>query len=386
MPEHRTELELKLISRVERGGPLTFRDFMQSALYDPELGYYNTERPKIGRDGDFYTSSNVHPAFGAMLARAFMGLWPEQGRPLTIVEAGAGTGQLARDILSGLREESPHAFERACYVIVETSAAMRSLQREKLDIFRDRVKWADLEALARDPFDFALVFSNELIDAMPVHRVRLARGRIEEQYVTVARGSGGPALSPAWGEPSTGALNDYLNRNRVRLREGQIVEVNLDAIEWLSNVSRAFSRGFLITVDYGDLSDHLYAPDRPAGTLRSFRRHTLIDSPLERVGEQDITASVNFSALIEYGRDSGLERVSYERQTSFLMRMGLIEKISEMERAGTIRDLKDILAIKNLFVPGGVSDNFRVLVQSRSQGPGVSGQETGAGDDEGLSL
>src|SRR5215213_3338016 len=144
MPLQSTELELELIARIEREGPVTFRDFMHSALYDPELGYYNTERLKIGRDGDFYTSSNVHPAFGAMLARALDGLWREmeergegsgaastRNRPLTIVEAGAGTGQLAFDILTGFREEFPASCERLRYVIAETSAPMRARQREK---------------------------------------------------------------------------------------------------------------------------------------------------------------------------------------------------------------------------------------------------------------
>ncbi|HVF89331.1 MAG TPA: SAM-dependent methyltransferase [Blastocatellia bacterium] len=375
-----TELELKLISRIEREGPVTFRDFMWSALYDPELGYYNTERLKIGRDGDFYTSSNVHPAFGAMLARAFVGLSQEAekqaetsgaapilNRPLVIVEAGAGTGQLACDILTGLREEFPAAFERLHYVIAETSAPMRARQREKLGAFEDRVRWAAVEELEREPLDFALVFSNELVDAMPVHRVRLGDGRLEEQYVTAADRSGRLALALAWGGPSTKALEDYLNRCGVKLRESQIAEINLDATAWLSRITGTFHQGFLVTIDYGDLAGHLYAPDRAGGTLRSFYRHRLIESPLERVGEQDITASVNFSALIEYGRDFGLQQLSYERQASFLLRMGLIERIAAMERAGAGLALRDILAIKNLFVPGGVSDNFRVLVQRRDR-------------------
>ena len=153
----------------------------------------------------------------------------------------------------------------------------------------------------------------------------------------------------------------------VSLREGQIIEINLEMIDWMKRASGALENGLLITIDYGDTANHLYAQDRGSGTLRSFYRHQLIDSPLERIGEQDITASVNFTALIEYGRDVGFEEVSYERQTAFLIRMGLIERITGRDTsAGPPGDLKDRLALKNLFVPGGVGDNFRVLIQKKS--------------------
>jgi SAM-dependent MidA family methyltransferase len=121
-----------------------------------------------------------------------------------------------------------------------------------------------------------------------------------------------------------------------------------------------------VTIDYGDLAPLLYAADRAQGTLRSFYRHRLVHSPLERVGEQDITSSVNFTALIESGRDCGLETLSYERQTAFLLRHGLIERITAMHKPDeTLENVKARLAIKNLFVPGGASDNFRVLVQKK---------------------
>jgi SAM-dependent MidA family methyltransferase len=152
----------------------------------------------------------------------------------------------------------------------------------------------------------------------------------------------------------------------VSLREDQILEVNLDALDWLAGVSRAMQCGWLVTIDYGDLAPLLYAADRAQGTLRSFYRHRLVESPLERIGEQDITASVNFTALIEGGRDGGLETLSYERQTAFLLLHGLVERIAAMHKPDeTLDDVKARLAIKNLFVPGGASDNFRVLVQQR---------------------
>ncbi|HKY03916.1 MAG TPA: SAM-dependent methyltransferase [Blastocatellia bacterium] len=359
MTSDRTPLESQLARRIELEGPVTFRDFMQAALYDREHGYYNTERLKIGPQGDFYTSSNVHSAFGAVLARAFRQLHPEE--PLTLVEMGAGTGQLASDILASLEAAS---LESVRYVIVETSPAMRRRQRERLGRFSGRVEWREPFALMKeDEALTGIVFSNELVDAFPVHRVRAVGGRLEEMYLTATSGK----LEAFWGLPSTARLQDYLDRCGVKIAENQAAEINLDAVEWLETVSRMLKRGYLVTIDYGDLAPHLYAGDRREGTLRAFSRHTVTDAIFERVGEQDLTASVNFTALIEYGKDFGFEPVSYERQTSFLLRSGLIEIIAGMETAsgGTVDDLKERLAIKNLFVPGGVSDNFRVLVQRK---------------------
>jgi SAM-dependent MidA family methyltransferase len=357
-----TELERKLIERLKHEGPMTFRDFMQTALYDPEFGYYNTERLKIGAQGDYYTSSNVHPAFGAVLARAFAELWAGSGEPLTIVEMGPGTGQLAADVLSALRDEHPAIFDRLSCVLVEASPAMRKRQRDKLTAFEDHIRWCELEQLERAPVG-GIVFSNEFVDALPVHRARYMSGSLEEQYVAAIDSA---HLGFVWREPSTKRLSEYVERIGITLRQGQIVEINLDAVDWLARMTNTLAHGLLVTIDYGDTARHLWTPDRRSGTLRSFHRHRLIDSPLERVGEQDITASVNFTALIEHGLDSGFELVSYERQTAFLTRLGLIERIANEHRpSDSLDDLKERLAVKNLFVPGGVSDSFRVLIQRR---------------------
>lgn len=347
-----------------REGKITFCEFMQAALYDSELGYYNTARLKIGAAGDYYTSSNVHPAFGAVLARAFAELWNELTgeRPLTLVEMGAGTGQLAFDVMTAMRDEHGFVFDDLKYVIVESSPAMRARQQERLTDFSELICWQTLGQIERNPIA-GIFFSNELVDAMPVHRVRFTKGRIEEQHVTARDGR----LAFIWDEPSTPDLIDYVGRTKLNFFEGQVIEVNLEASVWLESLSRAIERGFLVTIDYGDIAGHLYGADRAGGTLRSFYRHTLVDSVLERIGEQDITASVNFTALIESGRDFGFETLSYERQTSFLLRNGLIERIQATAH-DAVDDLKERLAMKNLFVPGGASDNFRVLIQKKLAG------------------
>lgn len=337
---------------------------MQSALYDPELGYYNTESPKIGPQGDYFTSSNVHPAFGALLAQAFVDLWADSRLPLTIIEFGPGTGQLALDILSAIRDEQPGISKGLTYVLVEASPAMRSLQQTKLFPFKQHLRWRTIEELENTPVA-AIAFSNEFVDALPVHRARYKGGALEEQYVGISADS----LAFLWSKPSTYRLWEYVKRMGVGLRDGQIIEINLDMIDWMTRTSRALGGGFLVTIDYGDTANYLYAQSRESGTLRSFYRHRLIDSPLERIGEQDMTASVNFTALIEYGGELGFNMVSYERQTAFLIRMGLIDMIAGQDTSGdSSAELRARLAIKNLFVPGGVGENFRVLIQRKKEG------------------
>jgi SAM-dependent MidA family methyltransferase len=374
-PVHQITLRQKLTSRIQFEGPITFRDFMDAALYDPEYGYYNTERLKIGPTGDYYTSSNVHAVFGAILADSFLDLWPM--RPLALVEIGAGSGQLALDILTALRTEHPCIFPETSYCIIETSPAMRARQQEKLSSFGKQVSWTQIQDLERIE---GIIFSNEVVDAMPVHRIRVSDSGIRELFVATAesigpdfdpvepRVAGGtdsdPELLLAWGQPSSHRLEDYVRSIKIRLAEGQIIEMNLDALDWLTEMDRVLANGLLITIDYGDIAPHLYGPDRRAGTFRCFYNHRLVDDPLERIGEQDMTASVNFTVLMEHGAKLGLETLSYERQSAFLMRNGLIERMEAMQDPiGSMDEIKDRLALKNLFVPGGVSDNFRVLVQ-----------------------
>jgi SAM-dependent MidA family methyltransferase len=176
-----------------------------------------------------------------------------------------------------------------------------------------------------------------------------------------ARDSVGGGLIDHWSGLSDQRLADFVDRLGLVLDEGQILEVNLDAIEWLRSISRILASGFVVTIDYGDIAPALLSPARREGTLRCFYRHRIVDSPLEGVGERDITSSVNFSALQEYGRDFGLEPVLLESQTSFLMKRGLIERVADL----VTRNASEALAAKNLLVPGGIGDYFKVLIQEK---------------------
>jgi SAM-dependent MidA family methyltransferase len=252
------ELEKQLIERLRRKGRMTFCEFMRAALYDAQSGYYNSQRLQIGAAGDYYTSGNVHSAFGAILAKAFVDLSPEleATEPFALVEMGAGTGQLACDVLTALRDEHPQIFQRTRYTIVEQSPVMRARQKEKLLSFASYTDWLDLQELQAIN---GIVFSNELVDALPVHRLRFSRKGIEEQFVALeTTASEKEKLALVWGQLSDQRLAEYVKRTAAEFLEGQVFEVNLAALEWLKKMSEVLARGFLLTIDYGDLAAHLY--------------------------------------------------------------------------------------------------------------------------------
>jgi SAM-dependent MidA family methyltransferase len=347
-------------------GLVTFSEFMRRALYDERDGYYSSAREKFGAGGDFYTASQVHELFGALLADEFAALWRELSAPadFTIIELGAGRGELARDVLTALREKHPECCQSTRYVICEISAHLRREQQARLAEFKPQTVWvSDLSELGA-PVSGAC-FSNEFFDALPVHLARQRGGRLRELYVETAPDG---RLRFREGELSDGALADYWQRVGVPLAEGQRAEINLEAVKWIKRIAETLSRGRVVTIDYGETAGRLYTPDRMEGTLRCFSRHTLNDRPLERVGEQDLTSSVNFTALIEYGRAAGLETLSFMRQNDYLISLGLLERAAELARqsAGeSPRALQHRLALKSLFVPQGIAAYFKVLVQEK---------------------
>lgn len=338
----------KITAKIAQQGPITFREFMQMALYDSVLGYYRTASAKIGTIGDYYTSSNISAEFGSLLATYILELHHLLGTDsIQIVEIGAGTGRLALDILTALGGD-------AGYVICETSPAMQSLQREMLQ--SQPVEWLSIEQLATSPIT-GVILANEVVDSLPVHKLRWRQNRLWECYVDATT----DGLRELYLPPSTEELQDFLDLFQIALVEGQTIEICLDARTWLEEVSKAIEQGYLVTLDYGDLNDHRYL--QMDGTLRCFYRHTVNSEPLARVGLQDITADVDFSSLIYWGRCLGLQPVKYERQADFLIGLGLLERLQGMMSAASLRDR---IALKQFFIPGGISDHFRVLVQCKS--------------------
>jgi SAM-dependent MidA family methyltransferase len=356
-----------ITARITERGRITFADFMAACLYEPGLGYYTSPGRKVGAEGDFYTSITVHAAFGRVIAREIAQMWRCMGCPssFTLVECGGGNGRLACDIMGYIGEREEQMYASLRLVLVEKEPSLESAQREMLVDHVDRITWLSPEEFAAAGFSFiGCLYSNELIDALPVHRVLMKPEGLQEIYVTL---KGGDFVEEA-GEPSAPEIVEYLKRVAVELHPGQQAEVNLNASKLLATASRALQRGFILTIDYGYPAQEMYTPGRKQGTLLCYHRHQIEENPYLRMGLQDITAHVDFTNLIKCGEDLGLKNVWFGEQYRFLLSAGIVEEIEAIERSDISDEekLRLRLTLKKLIMPeGGMGDTFKMLIQSR---------------------
>jgi SAM-dependent MidA family methyltransferase len=339
-------LQELIINTINKRGPISFHDFMEMALYYPVQGYYAAPRDKIGEAGDFYTSPYLTDLFGEMIAGQLEEMWRIlDRRPFTIVECGAGTGLLCRDILRHLKNNR-ELFEHLTYMIIEKSEWMRQKEKTLLagEDFLPMVRWV---ASLRDlPHIHGCILSNELVDNFAVHQVVMT-GQLMEVFVTYDNGFKEIL------EPASPSLNAYLQEFQVTLPEGARAEINLEATEWIRDAAAALSSGFVLTIDYGHCAADLYS--RRTGTLACYHRHQVGHCPYDHIGEQDITTHVNFSALDRWGSRHGLEYCGYTSQTRFLQGLGLTSRLHHLGiSAPQLRILFDM------------SSRFKVLIQRKN--------------------
>ncbi len=351
-----------ILAQIRKGGPVTFARFMEWCLYHPDYGYYHSEGTKTGKGGDYYTAPCVHPLFGHMVGRQLMQMSDLLGTGrFTVVEMGAGRGFLCRDILDWASRCAPEFYRRLDYRLSDVSRRRVEEQREALALYEreGKVSWGD----AAEQEVEGCFLSNELVDAFPVHRVLFREGKLREVYV--GEQEGGFVELP--GDPSSPAIGAYLADDDVVLGEGQKAEVNLQAGQWIRSLGDRLRRGFVMTIDYGCLAEELYTPWRRSGTIRGYFRHEASADPYERVGEQDLTAHVNFSALIRGGREAGLSLTGLVPQYRFLIGLGLLGEMAEAAGAmSALEALKMRLSLKNLIEPGvGMGEVFKVLIQHK---------------------
>jgi SAM-dependent MidA family methyltransferase len=362
-------LQEAIFNRIRERGRITFREFMNLCLYHPSYGYYCSDREKIGKGGDYYTSPCVHPIFGGMVAKQIHQMWSHMGGEpdFQIVEFGSGKGLLCHDILSYLRREAPDFFEILSYQMVETSPFFRKEAEKILSEagLGGKVQWAIPEALESEDVRIrGCILSNELIDSFPVHLVTLRDGYLREIYITCGNGQ----FREEIGDLSSGKLQGYFEKLGIVLNEGQRAEVNLMALDWMEMVGRILSKGFVITIDYGHEAKDLYSPLRRNGTLLCYYGHTCHDNPYERIGRQDITSHVDFTSLMNKGREVGLEEVGLTTQYRFLIGLGFLEKVQRMVGEGppSLEEIRERMSMKTLILPdGGMGDTFKVLIQQK---------------------
>jgi SAM-dependent MidA family methyltransferase len=313
-----------VIQKIKEEGPISFRDFMEMALYYPELGYYTSHADKIGTKGDYYTSSNLTSVFGAMIGRQLEEMWATLGEEaFTIVEYGAGTGRLCHDILDYLKSNQK-LYEQLRYCIIEKSPAMRTKERVHLD---GKVSWH--ESIDEIRGFTGCVLSNELLDNFSVHRV-VMQDELMELFVDYRDGF---TEIP---KPASAQLKNYFSELNVTLSEGYCTEVSLEAVTWIQEVATALSKGYVITIDYGYLSQDLYNAQRSQGTLMCYSKHQINDCLYEDIGLQDITAHVNFSGLHHWGVKSGLQGSGFTDQAHFLLGLGFVDYLNKSRGEGNI--------------------------------------------------
>ncbi len=324
---------------------------MEMALYYPGLGYYNSEKPRIGKKGDYYTSPNLTPAFGEMLGKQLEEMWGILGeKEFTVVEMGAGTGLLSMDVIEYLKRND-ELYDCLNYCILERSPAMRKEQQERLG---EKVSWfCSLQELSGMK---GCIFSNELVDAFPVHRV-VMENELMEVFVDYRDGFV-EMLKPASDE-----LKNYFFELDVILANGYRTEVNLDMLKWIQEIGSALDRGFVITIDYGYPSSELYLEHRNRGTLMCYHKHIAGEDPYRYIGEQDITSHVNFSALSHWGEKNRLELCGFTDQAHFLLGLGIDEYLRIAQEKDPVNYWKKLLPVKTLLME--IGETFKVLVQKK---------------------
>ena len=360
--EQENPLAAILAQRIRDGGPIPFAEFMRECLYHPEHGYYSSA--STSRFGDYYTSVDVHPIFGRLLARQLGEMWEVLGspKPFLIVETGAGVGRLAGHILDFAASALPAFYAALKYFAVERSAARRDEHSVRL---ASHVAAGRVSTSAEIPsaISAGCIFSNELLDAIPTHRVVMERGVLRELYVAID----GDHFTDALREPSTPLLARYFMEQGIVLQQGQQAEVCLEACRWIENAGRALDRGFVMTIDYGHEARILYDEGHNRGTLLAYRDHAVTENILDAPGRQDLTAHVNFTALDMCGRRAELSRTGLVTQSQFLVALGRGNEFGDLYEPGQteVEKLRARLLLKNLIYPEGLGEKFQILIQHK---------------------
>jgi len=344
----------------------------------------------MGPDGDFVTYPSAHPAFGRLLARQVAECWEamDHPTPFTLVEMGGGRGVLARDMTDFIASRYPDLGRSMDVLLVDESPALRRLQ-EGATLFSGRVRTMDPEAFFQEiPPITGCLLSNELVDALPVHLVEQREGVLHEVLVEVGEESVHEVFQPV----KDPRMERYLQQMGADLADGHRTEAHLAAVDWMRRVGRALHRGLVITIDFGYVAADYYHPLRTRGTLLSYKAHRASPDPYGTPGGEDLSAHVNFTALIEAGREVGLQLTGLVTQDRFLLALGLLEEMEAQEagreRVNPVAFWKEKLALRRFMIPQSPAGGFQVLVQHKGWEPpplrglrnpweGATGERTG---------
>ena len=340
-------LENIIIQKIKETGPIPFRDFMEMALYYPGLGYYTSSVNPIGKRGDFYTAPYLTPAFGAMIGRQLEEMMKNVGSPCTVVEYGAGTGMLCRDILQYLKINSS-CYDNLQYVIIEKSPALRRISQQFL---REKVRWVNsLEELGCFQ---GCILSNELLDNFPTQPV-IMQNRLMKLFVDYHKG-----FREIW-QPAGIKLSHFLTGLPTALPEGFRTEICEDISGWYGNIGRFLSKGYLITIDYGHSAAVIFNEMKSSGSLRCYYQHMVHDNPFIHIGRQDITADVNFTSLNYWGSIHGFSLTGYVNQALFLRALGFLPWLDGLDDSGENKTFAANMLLNQM------GNLFKVIIQQKN--------------------
>ena len=371
---------------IEKDGRITFARFMQACLYSPNGGFYAARGDRIS--AHFGTSSMMHPVFGVLIATQLEQMWRilEEPPVFHVLEVGAGDGALAQSITDACGRMTPRFAQAVCYVAADYEPGLVQSPDETFAWAKghgdrtssdgvdttpgiQRVRTQGLRAFQNV---VGCILCNELIDNFPVHRFAIQGGSIKEVFVTLEAGN----LTEVLDEPSTPRIAERLSGLGVSLADGYRGEVNLAMEDWTGQVSGALGRGFVLTIDYGQVAADLYSPQNGNGTLVCFNRHVVSSDPYRDIGQQDITCQVDFTSLMRVGKQHGLDTVGYTVQSQFLANLGFYSYLNALQNTpqgyglSAARTELNRIAMMTLVNPDEYGD-FKVLVQSKGIGPGI---------------
>lgn len=357
MPLAITPLTAFLQAEIRRRGPIPFCEFMEAALYHPALGYYASGKAAIGREGDFFTNVSVGPLFGRLLARQFVEMWRALGEPesWSIIEQGAHRGDFAADALAELRDCAQPCFQALRYRIVEPFDSPRAVQEERLAAFSGKVAWH--RSLREVKPGAAVHFSNELLDAFPVHRVAFREGGWVERHVAMEEDAFVYTDAPL----AANGLRERLDGLNPVV--GFETEVNLASTDWLREATPAVERGFLLAIDYGFCHDEYYRAERSQGTLTGYAGHRRQSDLLAAPGAIDLTAHVDFTSVVDEAESLGWELRGYTDQHHLMV--GLSQIYFGPDDPLTPERERELRAFKTLMHPDLMGRSFKALCLSR---------------------
>ncbi|MEH7239536.1 class I SAM-dependent methyltransferase [Bacillus sp. JJ1562] len=356
---------LKEIIQSSPNNGITYEQYMNTVLYHEEKGYYMRDIEKVGKKGDFITTSNISNVFGKLFASIFHKLITLEKISPLICEIGGGNGRFAKSVLDELKNSYKDTYEKITYIMIETSPYHQRLQQELLPIGEKVIQCRSIEEAKKIfPVFHGILFSNELFDAFPVRVIEKQKENILEVKITLTRNEQlCEILEPLTDE----RVIHYLNINKIELANGQRFEVPLQMLSYLEELNSFLGNAVVFTVDYGYTKEEWMEPARRKGSLRGYYNHHLINNPLENPGDMDLTTHIHFDTLISNGTKLGLEFVKKWRQDGFLIEAGILTFLQENFDSNPFSEKsKQNRAIRSLIMDGGMSAAFHVLIQQKN--------------------